>query len=108
VANAINGYSGSGATSVGTPRTTRQSIRDSAVATTANPQAPSADQVRITDTASQLAGLGQKLSTLPAIDAARVARISQSLADGTYQISASQIASGLLQSDQELAQIGSG
>jgi anti-sigma28 factor (negative regulator of flagellin synthesis) len=35
-----------------------------------------------------------------------VARISQSLADGTYTISPDKIASGLMQSDHALAQIG--
>ena len=43
---------------------------------------------------------------MPAIDSGRVARISQALADGTYTISADKIASGLMQSDHALAQIG--
>jgi negative regulator of flagellin synthesis FlgM len=106
VASAINGFSGSGTTSVGTSRPTRQSARDTSVAATAPTPSEGADEVRISGTASQLASLGQKLSALPAIDAARVARTSQSLADGTYRISADKIASGLLQSDHALAQIG--
>ncbi len=106
MANAINGYSGSGATSLGTSRTTQQSARDPAAPTTAAAKSPAADGVRITEMASRLASLGQKLSGLPAIDGARVARINQSLAAGTYRISADQIAGGLLQSDRALAQIG--
>jgi negative regulator of flagellin synthesis FlgM len=106
VANAITGFSGNGTTSVGTGRTSQQSARDSSVASAGNTQSPVVDEVRITDTASQLAGLGEKLSGLPAVDTARVARISQALADGSYQISASRIASGLLQSDHALEQIG--
>jgi anti-sigma28 factor (negative regulator of flagellin synthesis) len=43
---------------------------------------------------------------MPAIDVGRVAKLSQSLADGTYSISADKIASGLMQSDHALAQIG--
>jgi anti-sigma28 factor (negative regulator of flagellin synthesis) len=43
---------------------------------------------------------------MPPINNERVARISQSLADGTYSISADKIASGLMQSDHALAQIG--
>jgi flagellar biosynthesis anti-sigma factor FlgM len=43
---------------------------------------------------------------LPAINQNRVAQISQALANGTYSISADKIASGLLQSDHGLEQIG--
>jgi flagellar biosynthesis anti-sigma factor FlgM len=105
VANAITGYSGSGTTSVGLSRATPPSAHDSAV-TTGGAPLQGTDEVRITDVASQLADLGHKLSALPPIDTSRVSRISQSIADGTYRISASKIASGLLQSDQALAQIG--
>jgi negative regulator of flagellin synthesis FlgM len=107
VGNTINGYSGSGATSVGTNRATQQSAsREPSVSTTLNPQSEGGDQVQITSTASQLASLGAKLESLPAIDQGRVAKISQALADGTYSISADSIASGLLQSDRALGQIG--
>jgi negative regulator of flagellin synthesis FlgM len=102
VSNTINGFTGNGATSVGTSRTPSQP------GTTAAPAQPnSADEVRITDTAAQLASLGEKVRALPAIDAARVERISQALANGTYSISADKIASGLLQSEHALARIGS-
>ncbi len=105
MANAINSFSGSGTTSVGTGRTTQ--VREPAAApTTAPPQSQGQDQVQITGTASQLASMGQKLSALPAMDPALVARISRSVADGTYKISADKIASGLLQSEHALAQIG--
>jgi len=99
VTNTINGFSAS----LGTGRTPQQSARDTATGTTA-PVQP--DEVRITGAASLLAGVGQKLREAPAIDSARVARISAALAAGTYIISANSIASGLLQSDQTLAQIG--
>jgi negative regulator of flagellin synthesis FlgM len=105
VANAIDGFSGSGTTSVETSRTTRQATRDCAGAP-ANTPSQTGEQVSITGAASQLAGIGQELSRLPAIDAARVARISQSLADGTYTIAPEKIASGLLLYDHVLAQIG--
>jgi len=109
VANAITGYSRSGTTSVGVGRTASQPARDSVLPTTTG-VAPSqvTDEVRITEVASQLADLGRKLSGSSPIDTTRVSRISKSLADGSYQISASRIASGLLQSEQALAQIGLG
>jgi len=130
VANTINGFQGNGATSVATERQARespagaterqarespagatnrtpQSARDNtSPATTASSQSGGNEEVQITSTASQLASLGQKLSSMPAVDQNRVARITQSLADGSYRISADRIASGLLQSDHALAQIG--
>jgi negative regulator of flagellin synthesis FlgM len=107
VANTIDGFQGNGATSVATHRTP-QSARDNASpATTGNPpQSGGNEEVQITSTAAQLASLGQKLSAMPAVDQNRVARITQSLADGSYSISPEKIASGLLQSDHALAQIG--
>ena len=105
MANTINRLSGNGAQSVGTSRAGPQS-RSAASLTTSNPQAAGGDEVQITNTATQLASIGQGLSASSPIDEARVARVSQALADGTYSISAQQIASGLMQSENALAQIG--
>jgi negative regulator of flagellin synthesis FlgM len=106
VANTINGFSGNGTTSVTTSRPQQSQRDNTAATTTGNSQSGNSAEVQITSTASQLAGLGLKLSSMPPIDNERVARISQSLADGTYSISADKIASGLMQSDHALAQIG--
>ena len=109
MANTINNYSGSGAASVGSSRAT-PSARESAssgATTSENSQSGAGDaEVQITSTAASLASLGQRLSALPAINQNRVAQISQALANGTYSISADKIASGLLQSDHGLEQIG--
>jgi len=105
VTNSINGFSGNGATSVKTSRTPALSSQD--ISATAAPAQPdSADEVRITGTASRLASLGEKIGGLPVVDSDRVERISQALATGTYIISTDKIASGLLQSEHALAQIG--
>jgi negative regulator of flagellin synthesis FlgM len=106
VASRIDDFQSGGATSVVSNRTTAPSSRESSGATTSNSQSGGDNEVQITSTASQLASLGQKLSALPAVDANRVARISQSLAAGTYSICADKIAGALLQSDHALAQIG--
>ena len=108
MANTINSYSGSGAASVTSSRSTQTSSRESAsTATSENSQSGAGNaEVQITSTAASLASLGQRISTLPDINQNRVAQISQALANGTYSISADKIASGLLQSDQGLAQIG--
>lgn len=105
MANTINRITGSGAASVGASPTSQQSRQDASL-NTANPQSEGGEEVQITDTAANLATLGQSLSAASPVDDARVARISQALADGTYTISAQQIASGLMQSDRALEQIG--
>ena len=106
MANTINGFQGNGATSVATSRAQQSTSGGAAATTGGNSQSGGEAEVQITSTASQLASLGQKLSAMPAIDNGRVAHISQSLADGTYSISPDKIASGLMQSDHALAQIG--
>ena len=105
LANTINRISVNGAASVGASRANQQSKREASLPT-AGPQAEGDGEVQITNTAAQLASIGQELSASSSIDDARVARISQALADGSYRISAQQIASGLMQSDHALAQIG--
>ena len=107
MANTINSYSGSGAASVTSSRPTQASRENNSAATSENSQSSAGNaEVQITSTAASLASLGQRISTLPDINQNRVAQISQALANGTYSISADKIASGLLQSDQGLAQIG--
>lgn len=105
MANTINRITGNGAASVGASRTSQQTKQDASL-NTANPQSEGGDEVQITNTAAKLAALGQSLSASSPVDDARVARISQALADGSYRISAQQIASGLLQSDHALGQLG--
>jgi negative regulator of flagellin synthesis FlgM len=113
MANTINGYSGNGATSIATNRTSQSSGSNTSATSTSSTsasqdagQSSSQGEVQITSTASQLASLGSKLSAQPAINQAKVAQISKALANGTYTISADKIANGLMQSDQTLAQIG--
>jgi len=105
MANTINRITGNGAASIGASRTTQQSPQDASL-NTATPQSEGGGEVQITNTAAKLAALGQSLSASSPIDDARVARISQALADGSYRISAQQIATGLMQSDHALGQIG--
>jgi negative regulator of flagellin synthesis FlgM len=104
MANTINRITGNAA-SLGASRTSQQTKQDASL-NTANPQSEGGDEVQITNTAAKLAVLGQSLSASSPVDEARVARISQALADGSYRISAQQIASGLMQSDHALGQIG--
>jgi flagellar biosynthesis anti-sigma factor FlgM len=105
VTNTINVFAGNGPTSVGTSRTPQQSAHDTPGATSAPAPSDVGHEVRITGTASRLASLGAKLSALPAVNPARVERVSHALATGTYSMSADKIASGLLQSERALAQV---
>ena len=93
------------AASIGASRASQQSKQDPSL-NSAHPQSDGGDEVQITNTAAKLAALGQSLSASSPVDEARVARISQALADGSYHISAQQIASGLMQSEHALGQIG--
>jgi negative regulator of flagellin synthesis FlgM len=109
MANTINSYTGNGATSVATNRSSQTSASTStasAATTDATPSAEVSQKVRISDTAAKLSSIGSELSAQPAVDQAKVAQISKALANGTYKISADKIASGLMQSEQTLAQIG--
>jgi negative regulator of flagellin synthesis FlgM len=77
---------------------------DGAVAGAAKPPASTSDTgVRITDSARQLAALEQAISDLPEIDAARVAKARNAIADGTYQVAADRIADKLLHLEKELS-----
>jgi negative regulator of flagellin synthesis FlgM len=105
VANTINGINGSSAASIGAGRAAKP-IRDAAGATAADAQTDTSGDVHITSTASQLASLGQALRAMPAVDQARVSQISRAIDDGSYTVSPDKIASGLVQSDRALAQLG--
>lgn len=105
VANTINRITGNGAASIGASRTSQQSKQDPSL-NTANPQSEGGDEVQITNRAAKLAALGQSLSASSPVDDARVARLSQALADGSYRISAQQVATGLMESEHALGQIG--
>jgi negative regulator of flagellin synthesis FlgM len=107
MANTINGYTGNGATSVATSRSSQASASNTAASSAdAAPSAEVSQKVKISSTAAKLSSIGAELGRQPAIDQAKVAQISKALANGTYTISADKIASGLLQSEQTLAKIG--
>ena len=119
MANTIDSYTGNGATSapagdslanrsvIATGRSSQTSASNTSTAgADATPAAEVSQKVKISSTAAKLFSIGAELSQQPAIDQAKVAQISKALANGTYTISADKIASGLMQSDQTLAQIG--
>jgi negative regulator of flagellin synthesis FlgM len=64
--------------------------------------ASATDSVRITDTASHLVTAEQALSDVPVINQDRVAKVSDSLAAGTYKVSPERVANKLLQFEQLL------
>jgi flagellar biosynthesis anti-sigma factor FlgM len=69
----------------------------------ANANAASAtESVQITDTASHLVTAEQALNDVPVINPGRVAQARESLASGTYRISAERISNQLLQFERLL------
>ena len=61
------------------------------------------DGVHITGTARQLVELEQMVKDMPAVDEAKVARISAALEQGTYKVSSAKVADNLMQIEQALA-----
>lgn len=76
--------------------------RPAAASSTASGGTGATDSVQITDTASHLVTAEQALADVPVISQARVARISDSLAAGTYKVSPERIANQLLQFERLL------
>jgi negative regulator of flagellin synthesis FlgM len=64
--------------------------------------APS-EAVHITGSARQLATLEQQLKDSPAIDAARVAKVRETIDSGQYQVNGARVAAKLLSLEQQLA-----
>ena len=65
------------------------------------------ENVQITGAARQLASLEQAVRDTPEVNTTRVAQISSAIAQGTYTINSQHIADQLVQSDKELAHLGS-
>lgn len=65
----------------------------------------STEDAHITDSARKLADLEQVVQALPAVDSSRVAEVSTSIQNGTYQINPERIADKLLQSEKDLSKL---
>lgn len=61
------------------------------------------DTVSLTDTASQLRKLENSLASLPVVDAQRVERVKQAIADGNFQIDPVQVADKMLSFERALS-----
>lgn len=99
----IGGFD-SGPVHVGTGRGVKRSSDSASSSSTANTADGTAD-THITDSARHLAELEQTVRALPAVDEARVAEISSSIQNGTYQVDSGRIADKLLQSEHDLAKL---
>jgi len=76
--------------------------RAPAASSPATGSAGATDSVQITDTASHLITAEQALSEVPVVNPGRVSRISNSLADGSYKVSAERVADKLLKFERLL------
>jgi negative regulator of flagellin synthesis FlgM len=106
MANTINGINGSNAASIGSGRVANKHVQDAATAATGDAAEGQSSDVHITSTASKLASLGQALSAMPQVDESRVSTLKAAIESGTYSVDSNKIASGLIQSDRALAQLG--
>ncbi len=83
--------------------TTRGEERKPAPASAASSASRSGGStVRIDPRASLLAAAETSLSSVSAVDSARVEEIKRAIAEGRFQVNAERIADGLLQSVQEM------
>ena len=78
-------------------------VKDSADAPAAAKAPTAASGVSITNSARQLAALEQAIRALPDVDDAKVARIREAIATGTYEVSPERIAEKLLRLEHDLA-----
>lgn len=97
----IGGFD-SGPGSVSTGRAVKRT-GDAGKSSASGSAGASSGDSHITDSARKLAELEQVVQALPAVDNSRVAEVSNSIQNGTYQINPERIADKLLQSDKDLA-----
>ncbi|MES1192166.1 MAG: flagellar biosynthesis anti-sigma factor FlgM [Steroidobacter sp.] len=97
----IGGFdSGPGPVSTG-----RAVKRGDAARSSASGAASSSSDAHITDSARKLSELEHVVQSLPAVDSSRVAEVSSSIQNGTYQVNPERIADKLLQSEKDLAKL---
>jgi negative regulator of flagellin synthesis FlgM len=65
-------------------------------------RSPGDDTVKLTGDAMNLHELDRSLAREPSLDAARIARLRQALADGSFSVDGQVVADKLLQSEREL------
>lgn len=98
----VGGIDGSSSsTAIGAGRAV-QRPQDAATGNAQNSSGSGGENVQITGTARQLAGLEQAIRDLPAVNDARVAQISNSIEQGTYSVNSRQIANQLIQMEKAL------
>lgn len=99
----IGGFD-SGPGQVSTGRTVKRG-GDAARSSASGATSSGSGDTHITDSARKLAELEQVVQALPAVDNSRVAEVSNSIQNGTYQINSERIADKLLQSEKDLAKL---
>ncbi|VAX05442.1 hypothetical protein MNBD_GAMMA26-1555 [hydrothermal vent metagenome] len=81
----------------------KQSLSSDSSKASSNPTGR-ADRVSLTDSATQLQALEEKISGLPVVDSQRVSEIKQALATGSHEINPGSVADKLMESERAFAQ----
>jgi negative regulator of flagellin synthesis FlgM len=90
------------------PSSAQTGATNSAAATvaTATQSSPGTDFADVTQTETLLQSIVAAATTVPGIDAAKVADLQQAIASGTYQVNAQSIAQKLVELDGQLDTAG--
>lgn len=83
-------------------RTTSKVSADTAATEKAPKAAAAGDTVNLTNSAKLLERLDKSLTSLPAVDAGRVAEIKSAIENGNYEIDAGAIAEAMIRLDRSL------
>lgn len=67
-----------------------------------SPTAPAGDKVELSSLSARMQEIEAALANVPVTDAGRIAEIKQAMAEGRFQVDASKVADGLIQSVQEM------
>jgi negative regulator of flagellin synthesis FlgM len=98
----INNIRTAGQNGVNAPRNVNaRENRDANAAKSPGVNAGAADQVSLTNTATQLQAVQQTLSEVPEVNSDKVAALKAAIADGSYEVDANKLAQNLIEFEQQ-------
>lgn len=102
----MNNIKSAGQAGLNTPRNVvdarENREENNASAVNSAPSASRTDTVSLTDTATQLQSIQQTLSDAPVVNNERVAALRAAIADGSYQVDATELAQNMINFETQL------